>query len=366
MNKPKVILVNLDDNDFIRAYFFQRHLLRTLSEREIDSALFSAMDLRQVFSNISGPPIMTILQKELLYKDLQGLHGIPTVFNENKEVLLKRLGHMIRSESPRALIFNSFEPLLCGFFKDYARFLSGSRVLIYDPHKLARMQAASLAAADRTRFGNITLFTDAHVVEPYYRYGFVPRNIKSVNLVLDEDYFRLLRRLGPMTVDPCVLFSGGDSARDYGALEKIAQEMETPYVFVSSFYKKLRIDRVGRRSPYLIYWRYHLQMANSKIVVISLKKHSHPDSGITNIVAAHALGKPVIINRTGMTARYVRHGKNGFLFDDHNEIKRYVARLLNDPKLHRRMCAEARRTFLKHNSLADLTGRIVKEAGRAG
>ena len=30
--------MNLDDNDFIRAYFFQRHLLRVLGAQQIDAA----------------------------------------------------------------------------------------------------------------------------------------------------------------------------------------------------------------------------------------------------------------------------------------------------------------------------------------
>ena len=361
MKKPKVILVNLDDNDFIRAYFFQRHLLRVLLAQQIDVALFSAIDLRRVFANISGPPISRMLYEDFIRRDIEDLNEIPAVFGK-KDILLKRLVKGIQNEPVRAIIFNSFEPFVYDFFKNNARSLPGIRLIIYDPHALDRMRTSSQVEANGGLFRNATLFIDTHLVEPYYRYGFVARNIKKVNLVLDEDYFRILSKLGPREADQFALFSGGDSARDYGALEKIARELEIPYIFISSVYKKPRIDGLGTMSPYLLYGRYHLRMANSKIVVICLKKNGNWNSGITNIVAAHALGKPVIIDRTEMTERYVQHGKNGFLFDDKEEIKKHVSNLLKNRKMYRRMCANAAISFSKKNLLSDLANQIVKQA----
>ena len=59
-------------------------------------------------------------------------------------------------------------------------------------------------------------------------------------------------------------------------------------------------------------------------------------------VEARAMGLPVVARKPNGVAEVIEHGTHGFLAADDHEFIGYLARLLSDPALHRRMSQAAR------------------------
>lgn len=90
---------------------------------------------------------------------------------------------------------------------------------------------------------------------------------------------------------------------------------------------------------------------NANVVAVSTKPNNHA-SGLTAILEAMAMGKPVVATRTPGIADYVAHGETGLLVPPGNReaMAEALVQLLLDPSQCADFGAEARRRALKHFS----------------
>lgn len=91
-------------------------------------------------------------------------------------------------------------------------------------------------------------------------------------------------------------------------------------------------------------------------------------------VEARAMGLPVVARKPNGVAEVIEHGTHGFLAADDHEFIEYLARLLSDPVLHRRMSAAARaglsrftweHSIRRHLELYELARSRVADRGSA-
>jgi glycosyltransferase involved in cell wall biosynthesis len=115
---------------------------------------------------------------------------------------------------------------------------------------------------------------------------------------------------------------------------------------------------IGRRSPQELRALY----ARSRFVVVPLRP-SDTDNGITVILEAMAMGKPVICSRTEGQVDVIEDGKTGIFVPafDADALRRAMLELWNDPARARAMGERARAYVEQHHSL-DRFCRDVKAA----
>lgn len=70
----------------------------------------------------------------------------------------------------------------------------------------------------------------------------------------------------------------------------------------------------------------------------------------TVLLEAMACGKPVVSTATCSIPSFIKHGENGFLSNDENELKKYVELLLNNKELREKMGNKAREMITKRFS----------------
>jgi glycosyltransferase involved in cell wall biosynthesis len=105
---------------------------------------------------------------------------------------------------------------------------------------------------------------------------------------------------------------------------------------------------IGRRPPQELRKLY----ARSRFVVVPLRP-SDTDNGITVILEAMAMGKPVICSRTEGQVDVIQEGKTGIFVPagDAEALRRAMLELWNDPARAREMGARGRAYIEQHHSL---------------
>ena len=70
---------------------------------------------------------------------------------------------------------------------------------------------------------------------------------------------------------------------------------------------------------------------------------------------AMACGCAIVSTETCMIPEIIDHGKNGFMSNDEQELKRYIKMLLEDDDLRQSMGTEARKTIVESHNLDRFT-----------
>ena len=236
------------------------------------------------------------------------------------------------------------------FFLMALRTLSGSRlpVILIDPAlgpgypRRKRLQDYVLPRVDCVIvFGRVQL--------DYLRaeYGSTVRP-HFIHFRADTDFYQPSDRT--VTTDRPYVFSVGlDAARDFDTLAQAAREFATEPVSdcrVVLHTSKPVSDPVGLEisSEKVSFVRLRELYARSSVVAIPLRDAIHP-GGITALVEAMAMARPIVVSASRGLADYLEDGRNAIVVPpgDARALSSAMATLVRSPEQARRLGEEARR-----------------------
>jgi glycosyltransferase involved in cell wall biosynthesis len=192
------------------------------------------------------------------------------------------------------------------------------------------------------------------------RLGVSPDRIYLVKHFVDQLFW------SPREAETDMISSAGAEMRDYPTLlaalrgTDIRCHVATDHARVDQFGFARRVNAerfaelapsnvtVGRKSPTDLREVY----ARSRFVVVPLRA-SDTDNGITVILEAMAMGKPVICSRTQGQVDVIQEGKTGFLVPvgDATALRNAMVSLWNEPDRARAMGMAAREYVERHHTL---------------
>lgn len=196
--------------------------------------------------------------------------------------------------------------------------------------------------------------------------GVPPSKIAFIKWPVDQQFFR------PMSRATDMICAVGSEMRDYPTLIEAMRELPIScHIAAGTLIKKnTQWDKavhekralpanvtVGRKTPLEIRELY----ARSRFVVIPLHE-SETDNGITCILEAFAMGKPVICSRTRGQVDVIEEGKTGIFVPvgDSAAMREAIERLWSDPDKAERMGREARKYIEEYATLEEFV-RIVRQ-----
>jgi glycosyltransferase involved in cell wall biosynthesis len=203
-----------------------------------------------------------------------------------------------------------------------------------------------------------------------HRVGVSPSKISFINYFVDDKFFR------PLDRETDMICSVGSEMRDFPTLFEALRGLDIRcHIAAGTLNLKQtrwirKVDRmtdlppnitVGRKQPTELRELY----ARSRFVVIPLRP-SDTDNGITCILEAMAMGKPVICSRTEGQVDVIKEGKTGIFVPvgDAPALRSAIEYLWNHPAEAERMGKEGLEYVLQYQRLDKLVGdvkRIVDE-----
>jgi glycosyltransferase involved in cell wall biosynthesis len=197
-----------------------------------------------------------------------------------------------------------------------------------------------------------------------------PEKIYLINHYVDQLFWR------PTDVETDMICSAGSEMRDYPTLLAALRETNLRCHIASDH---VRVDRFGfarreaaaafanRASPNVTIGRKPLSdlralYARSRFVVVPLEA-SDADNGVTVILEAMAMGKPVICSRTRGQVDVIEDGVTGLFVPvgDPVALRAAILSLWNDPERANAMGIAARKYVERHHALEAFC-RQVKDA----
>jgi glycosyltransferase involved in cell wall biosynthesis len=215
----------------------------------------------------------------------------------------------------------------------------------------------------------------AYAVE---RIGFDEDQITFIEHPVDQNFF------APVQQTRSIIFSAGETQRDFPTLIAAVSGLEVPLVIAASrigVYNgfRTRLDearelvlppggRVQAMDPIALRSAY----ASAKIVVVPLIPAQN-NAGISVLLEAMAMGRPVIITRTEGQVDVVRDGENGLYVPagDPDALRTAIRRLLADPDYAERLGRAGRAGVLEKHRAEEFAAAVrnaayatVSEGGR--
>lgn len=178
------------------------------------------------------------------------------------------------------------------------------------------------------RVDQVLVLTEKQRREVEGRYAL--RNPAQVlGFAIEDEFFRSRQ---PVTDQRYVLAVGDDASRDYPTLVEACRLAGLPLKLRSNMRSVVpddasEVSMVGRLS----YRQLRELYEGATIVVVPLKAVDYP-GGITAIFEAMAMGKPLVLSRTGMTADFVTDGEDGMFVEpaDPEALAARLTALWND------------------------------------
>lgn len=206
------------------------------------------------------------------------------------------------------------------------------------------------------------------------RLGFPAERVYLIRHYVDQMFYR------PQQADDHMICGVGAEMRDYATLKEALHGTNIPchiasdQVRIPGRFRLLSDHRVpigqilGRADPELTAGRMSLSelrklYARSRFVVVPLL-HSDTDNGVTVILEAMAMGKPVICSRTRGQVDVIQEGVTGIYVPvgDAPAMRAAILALWNDPERARQMGLSARAYVEKYHSLERFTASVRSAA----
>jgi glycosyltransferase involved in cell wall biosynthesis len=211
------------------------------------------------------------------------------------------------------------------------------------------------------------------------RLGVAPEKLHHALQPVDERFWR------PVDGPPGDhVLAVGAEARDYPTLVRALDGLDVPAELavgttvlppsgdLDALLGPMVRDTVGTRSSARIRLRRqldHLELrrlyAGARLVVVPLRDVDF-DAGVTAVVEAMAMGKPVVVTRTRGQVDVVRDGVNGLYVPpgDPVALRAAVRRLLDEPETAARLGRAGRATVEAHHTLDGWVARVAAAVPR--
>lgn len=192
------------------------------------------------------------------------------------------------------------------------------------------------------------------------RVGFRPADVLLVCHPVDQAFF-----VPYSTSTPDILFSAGSTQRDFPTLIDAVEDMRLPLRIAASIVVSLRRFRVSVTDARDLHdlpshitigpmnWReLRDSYAAARVVVVPLLP-SDMDAGVSVVLEAMSMGRPIIVTRTAGQIDVVRDGDTGIYVppQDAVALKLAIERLLADRVSAEAMGDRARKYVLEHHSV---------------
>jgi len=161
-----------------------------------------------------------------------------------------------------------------------------------------------------------------------------------------RDYPTLIEALRPLNIR-CHIAVGASRGEMFDTVKKLYDIKDLP-----------KSITVGRKSLTELRDLY----TQSQFVVVPIMQ-SDSDNGLTTILEAMAMGKPVICSRTEGQIDVIQDGVTGIFvpLNDPIKMREAISELWNDPERCEKMGIEARKYIEENHSLEQFAGHIKKE-----
>jgi glycosyltransferase involved in cell wall biosynthesis len=198
--------------------------------------------------------------------------------------------------------------------------------------------------------------------------GTNPDKVVQIPFMADQKFFRPMQDIAEKNQ----ICSVGLEWRDYPTLIEAANGLECDVkIAAGSLWSKGKNEAEGRNVPPNVDVRMYKYpdlrrlYAESKIVVIPLYETDF-QAGITSILEAMAMGKPVIVTRTTGQTDTVTDGKTGIYVNpgDAADLRAKIQYLLSSDAERRRIGEAGRAAFLSQFTLDLLVKRICSVTGQ--
>jgi glycosyltransferase involved in cell wall biosynthesis len=203
--------------------------------------------------------------------------------------------------------------------------------------------------------------------------GIPPERIVGVRAPVDTAFWRPMGEAGD------IICSVGQEMRDYGTLIEALRQVDIPchlatgtgiFGTTSDRWWNATVDGEPLPSNVSVGRKSHAELrelyARSRFVVVPLLP-SDSDNGITTILEAFAMGKPVIATETAGQVDVLKPGINCIQVPpfDATALRAAIAELWNDPEECRRLGAAGRELVVRRHGLDQWTVALVRAVDEA-
>lgn len=234
----------------------------------------------------------------------------------------------------------------------------------HDQRPSAGVRTAARSAL--TRASAVWALSSAQLPLLRDEWGVPARRLHRLPFGVDADFW--LPSSQAAVEENLVLGVGNDRHRDHRLLVQAVSSLQRVRPVRLELVTRHVVDvpvHLGLRHEVLSAPALRDAYARCAVVAIALKRNVHV-SGVTAVLEAMAMGKPVVCTATPGMEDYVQDGVNGFLVPvgDANGLERRVRQLLDDPAAARTMGGLGRAFVLEHASTqrqAERLQEILKE-----
>ncbi len=272
------------------------------------------------------------------------------------------------------VVLNCSGQLFAHLVAEHREYLQPYPVRVYDRHLHLDLQDPSLASrleGTLADWGHLHIYSIEEIASPgiltsrqmresqdndatflgaFRRLGLHPHHLHFQQWPLDDAFFA--PRASGTPAKDFVLFSGGDSGRDYGTLFAAIEDLPVQLRLCANQYPS-RVPKNVTILPRLPLHRFRDEIAGASLVVVPLTGHP-PVSGITVVAMAKMLGKAVIASDNAIVRLQIpSQGNGGYLAQAGNPtlLRTLIRALLDSPQERERLECEGRQQAARDLSL---------------
>jgi glycosyltransferase involved in cell wall biosynthesis len=365
--RPKrILMINLDFQDAVYSYLFQRTFCLLANQRRHD------VDVIRPHPTRAGTDIPCELGLEEEYLSL----------GEGEDILLEsddlRAAHLaisrlIKANDYDAIVANIRVDTLYYLLEESPKDLSGIPIITYDRHLHHRLDTYGVTPERIENLQRHTIYVNGLIeiarggADTYKRRtaGFDMSRVHQWPWAVDESFFNHARsqRKGRCRVpfEPSgrmTLFSGGNSKRDYETLfEAVAELPVNVRIATSLSFEEVpsNVSILGR----VFLHEFRNEVRNCDAVVLPLGSRDEDGIGavgITVVALAFALEKPVLCTQTDFLTEYIVDGESGLLVPPFNPraMKTAIRSLLDDETYRNKLAKNGKHNAFSTEDLAQV------------
>jgi glycosyltransferase involved in cell wall biosynthesis/tetratricopeptide (TPR) repeat protein len=309
----------------------------------------------------------------------QKIDGNIATFPRNDAAGIRRavLG-LLASYRYDAVLLNGDAPILAELVEQREQDLSAARWILYDRHLHAGLKGwardpdlrAKIAGHDVDVFAireiihggeaSTAGISASGFLEDFVSVGLREHRVHLSSWAIDEDFFRATP---PAEGEPPIVFAGGDTGRDYTTFIEAIRDLPVSVRLVTGSPPGNLPPNVTVL-PRLELWRFRDEISRASMVVVPLSGET-PVSGITVIVMAHMMGRPVIATAIPAVREYFRGDEGAASLTppgDVSALREAIRRLVQDPVERARSAEAGLALARRRNRLPDLVGQMFPAA----